>query len=561
MPVISPTSRKTISESVDTPSPAAVVVEGAQAVNKRIRLCEGENGFDVAIEVGYVRQGEKVWVAFGESEDLKTQLCESVAGTQIVEGIESLELVEDSDGKQYVKDGVWIVEGPAQRSDVKNANGRVYKRKIWERLIESSNSPVQASIKARGMIGHIEHPKDGRTDGNQGALITTESKLRKDGVVWNKFELLDTPAGKILQEYTKKKVRWGVSSRGNGTVDDAGYVNENDFALECWDAVMRPSTLGAYPTLSASAPAAGGKKVQESNESNGGVRKGADGVVTEAEKVCSQTQALSQRLIEGLDEAARFALIGEAAAQLDEVAMLFKGGKTPAQAIAPAVLSIVQVMRAVATAPAGVEKQIDEALAALTEEQKDKRGEAFNRVIESLQTRVKDSVSEASDLKLKLDETATTLVERTKERDDLRTKLDEAEARLKRAETKLKLATGAISDLSKREVSNPVAETVEELVEHFPELAGNKAALLESESAGQAVIRATDFMTTARMAKAQPVAAPRQNAPDPARKTLPRGLVVESEGIKASSALPVQNVPGARLAGSILNGMQNPRAG
>lgn len=212
-------------------------------------------------EVSYVRQGNKVHFFSGKQE-----LTESIvqSGEQIVENFTDLELVEKTMGDKTVKtvkDGQWFVEGPYQRGGVKNANGRTYGNSIWERIFGDPNSRQQQAIKARGMLGHFEHPKDGRTDGSQGAILTVEVALKKvneagkDGVVcWGKSEVFDTPNGLILQEYIRKNVRWGISSRGNGSVDSTGVVNEKDYDLETFDAVMRPSTPGAYPKVTPGIP-------------------------------------------------------------------------------------------------------------------------------------------------------------------------------------------------------------------------------------------------------------------------------------------------------------------
>lgn len=215
---------------------------------------EGAAGSIFLPVLRYCRQGQKVWVAEGDEyivESRTLQEAQQNDDVKIVESIDDLELEErvlpNGAKTKLPKGGIWVVEGPAQRSDVKNANKRTYGRSIWERLIADAESPVQKTIKARGMIGHLEHPKDGRTDGKEGALVVTEATLRDDGVVWAKFELLDTPNGLILQEYTRKNVRWGVSSRGTGKVDETGRVIDESYMLETWDGVMRPSTPGAFP--------------------------------------------------------------------------------------------------------------------------------------------------------------------------------------------------------------------------------------------------------------------------------------------------------------------------
>jgi hypothetical protein len=221
-------------------------------VSKKRLLCEGwldegcepGDGLVMFPTTGYVEQGKKVWVAFGEHK-----LDES-SGQAVVERFEDLDLEERRVGDEVLrlpKGGRWFVEGPFQRSDVENANRRKYPRGIWERLIADDASYVQKSIKERAMVGHLEHPGDGRTDGSKGAILVTKATLEKDGTVMGQAEILDTPMGLILQEYTKKRVRWGVSSRGNGSVKDDGTVDTDNYVLETWDAVMKPSVPGAYP--------------------------------------------------------------------------------------------------------------------------------------------------------------------------------------------------------------------------------------------------------------------------------------------------------------------------
>lgn len=203
-------------------------------------------GYDAQFvpDVLYVEQGDKVCFIKGGF-----QLTESVqADCQIVESIDELELIE-REGKKYVKNGKWYVEGTYQRSDVENANKRKYSRKIWERIIANPKSTFMANVKSGGVVGHIEHPGDGRTDGNKIALKHLDFRLESDGRVWGRSMITSNTPGRELAALTDDGVRWGVSSRGSGSVGSDGTVNENDFQLETFDAVMRPSTPGAYPTV------------------------------------------------------------------------------------------------------------------------------------------------------------------------------------------------------------------------------------------------------------------------------------------------------------------------
>lgn len=221
-------------------------------------LCEGwsvdEGGGTVWYPpLRYCRQQDKVWVADGKEHLAEsTYLTEAQgSGLTLVESLEEMELEErklpNGEVVKLPKNGLWVLEGPAQASDAENANKRKYPRAIWERLIGDPTSYAQKAIKGRSMVGVFEHPKDGRTRGPEVCILTTESTLRPDGVVWNRFELLDTPNGQILQSLTRQRVRWGVSTRGNGAVDNNGVVEDKHYVLECWDAVMKPSVIKAVP--------------------------------------------------------------------------------------------------------------------------------------------------------------------------------------------------------------------------------------------------------------------------------------------------------------------------
>ena len=63
------------------------------------------------------------------------------------------------------------------------------------------------------------------------------------------FEILDTPAGKILKALFAAGLMLGVSSRGMGSVEensDGVLMVQEDFDLLCFDFVSTPSTPGAY---------------------------------------------------------------------------------------------------------------------------------------------------------------------------------------------------------------------------------------------------------------------------------------------------------------------------
>ncbi len=148
-----------------------------------------------------------------------------------------------------------VLEGIFQLADKMNLNKRVYPLKLWERLL-NEKSGCMRRMKERAMVGHLEHPEDGATDLNKGAILVTGLKLKENGEVWGQLVVLNTPAGKIVQEYVDAKVKIGISSRGTGSVDSKGVVQE-DYEVSTWDIVFNPSTPGAHPKMeNANEPAA-----------------------------------------------------------------------------------------------------------------------------------------------------------------------------------------------------------------------------------------------------------------------------------------------------------------
>jgi hypothetical protein len=139
--------------------------------------------------------------------------------------------------------GRFRVEGIFQRSDVENANKRIYPRRIWEKELKEQR--VLDAVQKRAMFGELDHPADGKTSLKRVAHLVTDLQLQEDGNVTGAAEILDTPNGQILKTLFESGAQVGISSRGSGSVQN-GVVQE-DFKLGTFDFVARPSTPGALP--------------------------------------------------------------------------------------------------------------------------------------------------------------------------------------------------------------------------------------------------------------------------------------------------------------------------
>lgn len=143
--------------------------------------------------------------------------------------------------------GPFKVRGLFARYDEKNANGRIYTRALWEKVIES----VKQTVSERAMIGEIDHPAVSEVKLKEGAFLITGLSLLENGEVHGELEVLDNPHGKQLESYFKAGARVGISSRGEGSVtrkESVDYIGE-DYQLLTFDIVSNPSTRGAFPRV------------------------------------------------------------------------------------------------------------------------------------------------------------------------------------------------------------------------------------------------------------------------------------------------------------------------
>lgn len=148
------------------------------------------------------------------------------------------------------KPGVLMtVGGVFQRADTKNANQRVYPKQLWNKVLQSED--VKQRLQNRQMYGMLGHPASGKTDPEKISHIVTKQELRSDGTIYGEADILDTPTGRIASTLIDAGAVLGISSRGDGTVEKKGSHTEvqDDYKLETYDFVIKPSTPGAFPGI------------------------------------------------------------------------------------------------------------------------------------------------------------------------------------------------------------------------------------------------------------------------------------------------------------------------
>ena len=150
------------------------------------------------------------------------------------------ELIEEGDKpKQY------FIEGIFMQSEKKNKNGRVYPLPVLEKEV---NRYVKEYVEPKRAFGELGHPDGPTVNLDRASHMITD--LRKEGKNFvGRAKVLDTPNGKIVKCLIDEGARFGVSSRGMGTLkpDKKAQVVQNDFYLAtAADIVADPSAPNAF---------------------------------------------------------------------------------------------------------------------------------------------------------------------------------------------------------------------------------------------------------------------------------------------------------------------------
>ena len=127
-------------------------------------------------------------------------------------------------------------------------NGRFYSRKLWEKVFD--NDLIKESLESKTLIGELDHPEDRFEPlAKEACVVMTDYKFDDDNqVVLGGFDILDTPAGRILKSLLDYGCVMGVSSRGQGDiVQNAEFeeVEPDTYEFACFDVVTTPAVASA----------------------------------------------------------------------------------------------------------------------------------------------------------------------------------------------------------------------------------------------------------------------------------------------------------------------------
>lgn len=146
----------------------------------------------------------------------------------------------DESGKKSL-----YITGPFLQTEVKNRNGRVYKRDTMLNEVKRYTENYINKNRAFGELGHPDTPTI-----NLDRVSHMIVDLRQEGNDFiGKAKILDTPMGNIARQIIEGGGQLGVSSRGMGSLKSENGVNvvQDDFYLAtAADIVADPSAPDAF---------------------------------------------------------------------------------------------------------------------------------------------------------------------------------------------------------------------------------------------------------------------------------------------------------------------------
>ena len=158
-------------------------------------------------------------------------------------------------GSEEVNKGsiIGTFEGECADGLTTNANNMDIPVEVWTTLFNSDD--YKKAIELGWYIGFLGHPDDPDCmDYKNACIVMTEGHIDDDGKVYGKFNLIDTPVGRIVKSFIDAGVTFGISVRGVGETVSNGMsevVSAESFVFRGFDIVTFPAFENAIPEFQA----------------------------------------------------------------------------------------------------------------------------------------------------------------------------------------------------------------------------------------------------------------------------------------------------------------------
>jgi hypothetical protein len=130
----------------------------------------------------------------------------------------------------------------------------LYEKPVWETVLK--NNDLQEKLKSRALFGHAEHPNSSQSDLQLTSHVIVDMSIdEKENVVYQTFDVVDTPTGRIVDTLLRAKCMVGCSTRAEGDIEEAEDKDGNKYQRVIpekykyitTDFTADPSTFGAIP--------------------------------------------------------------------------------------------------------------------------------------------------------------------------------------------------------------------------------------------------------------------------------------------------------------------------
>jgi len=138
-------------------------------------------------------------------------------------------------------------DGECMDSAITNLNGLDITRDVIDQVLDSDE--YRQGLDCGWYIGFLGHPDDPNCmDFRNACIVMTDMSIDESGKVHGKFNLIDTPVGRVVKTFIDAGVVFGISIRGAGDIEN-NSVDPETFIFRGFDLVSFPAYPESIPTF------------------------------------------------------------------------------------------------------------------------------------------------------------------------------------------------------------------------------------------------------------------------------------------------------------------------